>query len=328
MTHQIRWGILSTANITRSIIRGVGMSSSSCVQAVASRDFTRAGEWAKEHGVPRIFGSYEELLNSGEVDVIYNPLPNSMHAEWTIKALEAGYPVLCEKPFAISAAEAGEILAASKRTGRLVAEAFMYRQHPMYDKVIDLVRNGAIGTLTSIRSIFTFALPDRNNIVTSSELAGGSLMDVGCYCVNIARLITGREPIRVQAMERRNDVDDSFFGLMEFPDGVYSQFESSIESQSRERAEIAGTDGAIIIESPWFPGERQAQFTLLRGENSEIIQTPGANCYHLEIEDFVNAHRTHSPLRWPPEDAVANMAVIDALFASARESHSMEVSPV
>ena len=318
MAGPIRWGILSTANIGRAFMRGVGFSKDSCMHGVASRDWSRAGEWAKEHGIPRAFGSYEELIRSGEVDVIYNPLPNSLHAEWTIKALEAGVPVLCEKPFAIDAAEAREVVAASKRTGVLVAEAFMYRFHPMYDQVLDLVRDGAIGQVVSIDSRFTFHLRDRQNIRASGELAGGALMDVGCYCVNLSRRIAGCEPVRAHALERRTTVDDTLCGTLEFPNGILAQFECSIENHPRSRAEIAGTEGAILIESPWFPGEERAQFVLRQGDREEIVATPGANGYHLEAEDFVRAYKTHEPPRWPAEDAVANMAVIDALYAAAK----------
>jgi xylose dehydrogenase (NAD/NADP) len=325
MTRPVRWGILSTANIGRALIRGIGMSASSCVQAVASREWTRANEWAKEHGLPRAFGSYEALLRSDEVDAIYNPLPNSLHAEWTIKALEAGLPVLCEKPFAVNAGEAEEMAAAAKRTGKLLAEAFMYRFHPMYDHILERLNEGAIGKVTSIRSCFTFQLKDRGNIRASSELVGGSLMDVGCYCVNLARRIAGCEPVRAHAFERRTTVDDTLLGTLEFPNGILCHFESSIENHPRSCAEIAGTEGMILIEKPWFPGEENARFVLRRGDREELIQTPGADCYQLEVEDFVNAYRTHRPLRWPPEDAIANMAVIDALYASVREGRVAEV---
>ena len=325
MSQALRWGILSTANIGRSLIRGIGLSESNCVQAVASREWTRANEWAKEHGIPRVFGSYDELLASNEVDCIYNPLPNSMHAEWTIKALEAGKPVLCEKPFAVNAAEARQMVATAKRTGVLLAEAFMYRFHPMYDEVLKVIASGSIGDVVTIRSVFTFRMTDRGNIRCSGPLAGGSLMDVGCYCVNLARRIAGCEPVRAQAIERRTTVDDTLLGALEFPNGILSQFECSIEDFPRSRAEIAGTEGMIAIESPWFPGADQAQFELRQGENRQTITTPGANNYQLEAEDFEAAFRTHRPLRWTPDDAVANMAVLDALYASAREGAAVEV---
>jgi len=325
MARPIRWGILSTARIGREIIRGIGLSDGSCVQAVASRDETRAGEWAKEHGIPKAFGSYEDLLESGEVDCIYNPLPNSLHAEWTIKALEAGFPVLCEKPFTVNADEARTVIAAAQRTQQLVAEAFMYRFHPMWDTIIDYIAGGAIGDVVSIRSTFAFRLKDRNNIRASGELAGGSLMDVGCYCVNLSRRIADCEPVRAHAFERRTSVDDTLLGALEFPNGILAQFHCSIENQGRRNADIIGTTGSIHIPSPWFPGEEQAQFIVNHDGKQEAITTPGANNYQLEVEDFVDVYKNHQPLRWPPKDALANMAVIDALYASAREGKAVSV---
>ena len=318
MSHVVRWGILSTAKIGRSFMRGVGLSQGSCIQAVASRAQARADEWAMEHGIPRAFGSYDALIHSGEVDVIYNPLPNSMHAEWTIKAIEARVPVLCEKPFASNAAEAQRMVDGSKRTGVLLAEAFMYRFHPMYDRVVETIQEGAIGDIISIYSCFCFRLGDRNNIRTSAELAGGALMDVGCYCVNLSRRIAGCEPARIHAFERRTTVDDTLVGTLEFPNGILAQFECSIENHGHSRAEITGTQGAILIDSPWFPGDTEGRFVLRRGGNDETITTPGANCYHLEVEDFVAAFKKERPLRWDPRDAVANMAVLDALYESAK----------
>ncbi len=326
MANPVRWGILSTAQIGRSVMRGIGMGLSSCVQAVASRNFTRASEWAKEHGIPRAFGSYDELLESREVDVIYNPLPNSLHAEWTIKALEAGIPVLCEKPFAIDAGQAREMAAVAKRKGVLLAEAFMYRFHPMYDEILARIASGAIGELVSIRSCFTFRLGDREtNIRASGPLVGGALMDVGCYCVNLARRIVGHEPSSAQAMSRRSTVDDTLMGQLEFPGGVLAQFECSIENYGRSHADIVGTDGMIHIPAPWFPGEDKARFIVRRGDHEEFVETPGANCYHLEVEDFIHSYKTHEPPRWMPTDAVANMAVLDALYRSAKEGKTVAI---
>jgi len=324
----VRWGIIGTANIARKIIRGIGQSRSSMVNAVASRDWSRAVEFAKEQGIPQPFGSYESLLNSHEIDAVYNPLPNSMHAEWTIRAMEAGKPVLCEKPFAATAAEAREMVEVSKRTGMLLAEAFMNRYHPVYDRVFELIDSGAIGQVTTIDSTFSWRLTDRNEIPASSDLAGGSLMDVGCYCVNLSRMIAGVEPSRAFAFERRTSVDDTLVGVLEFPNGVLARFESSIESYHRRRAEIRGTDGAIVIDDPWTPGEDQARIFVQRNKKEETIVAPGANVYQLEIEAFVRALRTREPLRWPPEDGVKNMAAIDALYESARSGNTVAVKNV
>lgn len=328
MSSMLRWGILSTAGIGRALVRGIGLSKDSCVQAVASREWTRANEWAKEHGVPRAFGSYDDLLESGEVDAIYNPLPNSMHAEWTLKAVAKGLPVLCEKPFTVHANEAREVAEAARKRNVLVAEAFMYRYHPLYERVAALIREGAVGELLTIRSVFSFHLREESNIRLSAELAGGALMDVGCYCVNLSRMIAGCEPVCASAFERRPAVDRTLVGCLEFPNKVLAYLECSLEGHSRSRAEITGTEGMIVLPKPWFPGEDQAELLLLRDNKEERIATPGANCYHLEVEDFVHACRTHAPVRWPIEDAVANMAVIDALYTSARERCPVAIDSV
>lgn len=326
MSGMVRWGILSTARINRAFVEGVGMSTESCVQAVASREWTRANEWAKNFGVPRAFGSYEELIHSGEVDAIYNPLPNSMHCEWTIRALEAGLPVLCEKPFASNAAEAREMVATSRRTGVLLAEAFMYRYHPIYDRILERIEAGDLGNLVSIRVSQCFFMTDRaTNIRASAALAGGAVMDVGCYCINFCRRITGEEPVRAVAFERRSTVDDTLMGTLEFPGGTLAQFEVSMESQGRSRAEIAGTKGLIVMDRPFFPGRNDTQFVIRRGDSEEVVTVPGVDCYHLEVKDFVRAMQTRGDTRWPAEDAIRNMAVIDAVYAAAKLGRAVEV---
>jgi xylose dehydrogenase (NAD/NADP) len=325
MSNMLRWGILSTARINRAFVGGVGESGGSCIQAVASREWTRANEWAKEHGVPRAFGSYEELLESGEVDAIYNPLPNSMHFEWTVKALEAGLPVLCEKPFMSNAAEAREVAAVSARTGKPVAEAFMYRFHPIYDQILETIAAGVIGDVVAIRAAQCFFLRDRSDIRASAALAGGATMDVGCYCINFCRRIAGCEPTRAFAMERRSTVDDTLMGSLEFPNGILAQFEVSMETNRYSRAEIAGTRGMLILPQPFFPGRDDTEFILRCGDNEEHFGVPGVDCYRLEAEDFAQAVREGRQPRWPVEDAIRNMAVIDAIYESARTGAAVPV---
>ncbi len=326
MSSVVRWGILSTARIGRALIQGIGDSGENCVQAVASREWTRASEWAKEYGVPRAFGSYDDMLNSGEISAVYNPLPNSMHAEWTLKALEAGLPVLCEKPFTLNSAEAREVAAVAKRKGLPVAEAFMYRFHPIYDRVLDTIASGSIGDVMAIRSAFTFRLPDKNNIRWSTDLGGGALMDLGCYCVSLSRMIAGCEPIRAGGIERRSGVDGTMIGVLEFPGNVLAHFEVSFEQYGRSFAEIEGTDGVIILQRPWFPGEHTAEFLIRREGREETVSVPGANSYRLEVEDFGRACRTRQAARWSVDDAVANMAAIDSLYQSAWVHHPVQVS--
>lgn len=322
----LRWGILSTAQIGKSVMKGIGLSHACCMQAVASRDKTRAREWAKEHGIPRAFDSYEELLTSGEVDAIYNPLPNSMHGEWTLKALEAGLPVLCEKPFTLNAAEAKKVVETARKKHLPVAEAFMYRYHPVYDRVRALIEQGAIGDIVTIRSIFSFPLDDPDNIRLKPELGGGALMDVGCYCVSFSRMMAQCEPNYASAFVRYDAVDKTVIACLEFPNNLLAYFECSFETHDRSRAVVKGTGGTLILPSPWFPGEDRAEIILRHGTEEKREYVTGANTYQLEIEDFVDACRTHRPVRWPAEDAIANMAVIDAIYRSAKERCPVKVA--
>lgn len=325
----LRWGILGTAGISTELIRTAGLSSICEVGAVASRDAGRAESWAGEHGIPLSYGGYDDLLDAGEVDVIYNPLPNSLHAEWTIRALEAGYPVLCEKPLTANASEASKVRAAAAQTGLPVAEAFMYRFHPVYSRVFELLESGTIGTLSTISSRFTFMLDDRSAIPASRELAGGALMDVGCYCVNLSRMIAGCEPTRVSAFERRSTVDDLLVGILDFPNGVLAQFETSIANAERHRVEIAGSTGSIVLERPWLPGREEAQIKVCRwDEEDEVIKVEGADPYFLEVEDFVAVCKGLIVPRWSIDDAVCNMAVIDALYQSADVGRAVDVARV
>lgn len=321
----VRWGILGTAAIAESLAEGIRLSSNSLLAAIASRDAAKAKAWADRFDVPHAFGSYDELLRSGEVDAVYIPLPNSLHAEWTIRSLEAGLPVLCEKPLTATAAEAREVMRARDRTGLPVAEAFMYRYHPMYDHVWACLHKGVIGETIGFHGVFSFLLDDPSSIVASSELAGGALRDVGCYPVNLARLVAGCEPVRAFAMMRGGTVDDTLIGMLEFPNGLIAQIECSIECFERTRAEITGTKGAIVMESPWNPGNRRAEFILRREDGAERIETPGANRFQLEVEDFANAVLTGAAPRWPLEDAVANMAALDALIAAAKTGTAVPV---
>ncbi|MBI5528297.1 MAG: Gfo/Idh/MocA family oxidoreductase [Deltaproteobacteria bacterium] len=322
MEKTFRWGILGTANIAGTFVDAVRRVPGAEVRAVASRSLSRAEEWARAQEVPRAFGSYLKLIESGEIDAVYLPLPNSLHDEWCLRAIENGLPVLCEKPFALNAAQAEAVAEASVRSGVPVAEAFMYRFHPIYEKVLSAIAAGRIGALKTIASRFTFLLDDRNSISASAELGGGALMDVGCYCVNLSRLIARAEPVRASAVAHMGEVDETMAGVLEFSGGITASFEASVESFERHGAEIAGSEGSIIIEKPWFPGEDGASFVLRTPAGDETVETPGGNGYVLEIEDFMRAVLDKHPPRWPVEDAVKNMAVIDALYRSVRTDHS------
>ncbi|MCZ7582074.1 MAG: Gfo/Idh/MocA family oxidoreductase [Deltaproteobacteria bacterium] len=317
----MRLGILGTAEIARTVVRAARHVDGLEVCTVASRDLSKAQAWAAENGIAKSFGSYGELLRSGDVDAIYNPLPNSLHAEWTIAALEAGLPVLCEKPLAVNADEARTMAAAAERAGLPLVEAFMYRVHPQWDVVRSLIDGGAVGKIKALHSQFTFNLDDPSANPASAALAGGALMDVGCYCVNFSRLVCGTEPVRVSAFAHGDDVDETIVGLMEFPRGVLAHFEASIASAERYRAEIAGENGSILVESPWIPGDNPGRVVLRDREGKERITTvPPADSYALELIDFLAVCRGEKSPRWPIADAIANMEAIDRLREAAASS--------
>ena len=226
MTKGIRWGILSTARIGRRVIPAIQASPQGEVAAVASRSLERAQAWSARHGIPRAYGSYEALIADSEIDAIYNPLPNSMHAEWSVKCAQAGKPTLSEKPFASDAPEAQTIVDAFDKRGVLLAEAFMYRFHPQHAKVREILSAGGIGKLQIINSSFTFPVADEANIRLSKALAGGALMDVGCYCVNLMRFMTGEEPVSATASAQ--------FG------------EGSGVDETNAKEVLATADGAIV----------------------------------------------------------------------------------
>ena len=327
MNDVVRWGILGTADISTTVIPAIQRSQGSVVTAVASRRLDRAREWAERFQIDEAFGSYEECLNPDIVDVIYLPLPNSLHAVWTIRSLERGLPVLCEKPLTANAAEAREVASVSRRIGKPVMEGFMYRFHPLFERIMEIIRSGRIGEVSTIDGTFTFHLEDRFSIVASARMAGGALRDVGCYPVNLARMIAGCEPTRVAAFARRSTVDDVMVGMMEFPNGILSRFETSIADAERHRFEIGGTTARIVVDEPWVPGEGDVAIRICRhGEPDEIIAMPGTDTYRLQAEHFADVVSNGFPPRWSIDDAVANMDALDALDASSREGRVRSLS--
>lgn len=300
---------MGCASIASQVIPAINKSKNGIVTAIASRSKKKADEWGRNYKIPNAFGSYDQLLNFKEVDAIYIPLPNSLHAEWSIKALEAGHNVLCEKPIASNQKEALAIAEASKRTGKIAVEAFMYRHHPQYSLLFDLLKSEKIGDIRFIHSQFTFMLDDKTSVAASKELSGGALMDVGCYCVNFSRMISGEEPIDIKSVQKRGGVDEVLAGMMKFPSGIIATFETGIDAFEIRHAEIVGTKGSIILHEPWIPGDEKATLTLkLDGKPAKEYVVPAANSYQLEVEAF-----GENP-KWPISDAIANMHVIDELL--------------
>ncbi|GAB4517746.1 MAG: Gfo/Idh/MocA family oxidoreductase [Anaerolineae bacterium] len=324
MPDKIRWGVLSTANIgRRRVIPAMQKASNGEVVAVASRDIDRAKAFADEMGLPIAYGSYEELLESSEVDAIYNPLPNSQHAEWSIKCAEAGKPMLCEKPFASDAPEAQTMVDAFAARGILFAEAFMYRFHPQTQRVKQMIDEGAIGDIKAMYAAFTFTVAAESNIRLSKDLAGGSLMDVGCYCINVMRLMTGENPDDGKAIARfgeQTSVDESLSGVLSFPSGALGHFDCSLRTSFRNTYEIRGTRGHIRAPEGFvMRPDAESIIEYWHDDQMERISIPPANHYTLMAEDFADALLNNRPPRFAPQDAVENMRVIDMLLASARQ---------
>ncbi|MBZ0298125.1 MAG: Gfo/Idh/MocA family oxidoreductase [Anaerolineae bacterium] len=323
MSEKIRWGILSTANIGRNrVIPAIQQSRNGKVLAVASRDLGRAREFADDLNIARAYGSYEELIADPDIDAIYNPLPNSLHAEWSIKCAEAGKPTLCEKPFASNAAEAQKMAEAFTRREVLFAEAFMYRFHPQTQKVKALVDLGGVGQITIMDAAFNFAIRpgDDANIRLSHTLVGGALMDVGCYCINVMRLMTGEEPQAGYAFAdigEQTQVDETLAGALLFPSGAVGHFDCSLRTASVQAYEIRGTQGRIRV-SEGFVMNPEKDMTIEHWQGSAYsrISIPPANSYTLMAEDFADALIDGRPPKYAPQDGVENMKVIDMLVAT------------
>ncbi len=311
----IRFGILSTARINEKVLAGARDSELVEVAAVASRDQARAEEYAREHGVPRAYGSYEELLADSDLDAVYISLPNSLHVEWSIRALEAGKHVLCEKPLSRRPEDVERAFDAADRTGRLLTEAFMYRHNPQTARVQELVASGAIGQLCAVRAAFSFTLSDPADIRLSSDLDGGALMDVGCYCVSGSRLLAG-EPERVFGVaSTESGVDVVFAGTMSFPDEVVASFDCGLRLPLRDELEAIGTDGSIFLDDPWHC--RNAVLELRRDDGVEEIALEPVNSYRLELENLAHAIQGQGELLLGRDDALGQARTIDALYRSA-----------
>ena len=326
MADKIRWGILSTANIgRRRVAPAIQASKNGVVHAVASRNLESAQAYADELGIPVAHGSYEALLTDPDVDAIYNPLPNSMHAEWAIKAAEAGKPMLCEKPLASDGDEAQKMVDAFAERNLLFAEAFMYRFHPQTVRVKSLVDSGAIGEIKSMMAAFTFPIGAGNedNIRLSKDLAGGSLMDVGCYCVNVIRHMIGDEPEHVEAFGNVGEttgVEESITGIMHFKNGVLAHFDSSLRQTFNHMYQIRGTHGRILVEEGFvMPADRSSKIRIFENDNTyQEITIPAANQYTIMAEDYADALINNRPPRFAPQDAADQMRVLDRLYASMR----------
>jgi xylose dehydrogenase (NAD/NADP) len=319
---KLGWGVLSTSNIGRIAVNpAIQASSNGELLAVASREAGKARDFAEKAGVPRHYGSYEALLDDDGVEAVYNPLPNSLHKEWSIRAAEKGKHILCEKPLALNAAECREMDAAASANGVKLMEAFMYRFHPRTEKVLEMVREGVVGDLKQIRSTFTFLLTRPENIRWDLELGGGALMDVGCYCVNVSRTIAAQEPVEVRAMAnfRTPGVDEQMAGTLRFQDGLLAHFDCALTMERTEAFQIHGTDGHLRVQKAFLPGTDAVIIEQFDLENERTTLTvEGADEYRLMVEHFGDCVLNGRPLRYTAEEAALNMKVIEALHASAQ----------
>jgi predicted dehydrogenase len=322
--NKVRWGILSTSRFARNkVIPAFRKSQHAEVTAIASRSLVRAQAVARDYGIGRAHGSYIELLADPNVDAIYNPTPNHMHVEWSIKALEAGKHVLCEKPIGVSASEAQQLLDAARRhPSRKVMEAFMYRCHPQWQRAKQLVEAGKIGELRTIHSIFSYSNTDPTNIRNQVECAGGGMMDIGCYNISLSRFIFGEEPQRVFGMvnfDPQFGTDRLASGILDFGRGT-ATFTCSTQSALHQRVNIFGTNGRIEIEIPFnAPPDKPCRIWLQEAnELAEIVFEP-CDQYTVEVDSFSLAVLHDRPVPTPIEDAVANMRVIEAVFESSKK---------
>ena len=329
------WGVLSTARIAlERVIPAMRRSGMCDVRAIASRDARRAAEAAQAAGIPVSCGSYEELLADPEVEAVYNALPNHLHVEWSIRALEAGKHVLCEKPLACSADEIPPLIEARDRTGLIIEEAVMVRDHPQWSRVRDLIDGGRIGTVRNVQLSYSHFSDDPGDIRNQEAAGGGGLLDVGSYCSAITRLIFDAEPVRAMALldrDPRFGTDRFVTAVLEFPGG-HASFFCSTQSSRCQVVQIVGTTGWMRAEVPFaHPPDLPAR--LLIGSNvapgtepDEIVRFDPVNQYRLQAERFGRQVRGAAPSRWPLETGVANLRVLDALRSSG-ESGRWEPVP-
>ena len=323
MLNKVRWGVLSTAKIgTEKVLPAMQQGQYCEIAAIASRSQGIAQAAATRLGIAKAYDSYEALLADPEIDAIYNPLPNHLHVSWTIKALEAGKHVLCEKPIGLSAAEAEELVAAAARYPQLkVMEAFMYRHHPQWQRAREIVTTGGIGELKTISSFFSYFNDDANNIRNMADIGGGGLMDIGCYNISLSRFIFGSEPTRVVGAieyDPEFNTDRLASGILDFGRGT-ATFTCSTQLAPHQRANMYGTTGRVEVEIPVnAPPDRPCTIWHHRGNEVEEITFAICNQYTLQGDVFSAAILNDTPVPTPLADAVANMKVIDALVASAR----------
>lgn len=328
MNRKLRWGILSTSSIAQSaVMPGIHQSERGEIVAIASRDADKAADVAVEFNIQRSYGTYEELLADENVDAVYIPLPNHLHKEWTIAAAKAGKHILCEKPVALNADEAAEMVDVCQREGVIFAEAFMYRYHPKHARVKEIIASGEIGEIRALHANFTCNnSEDLENVRYKKAMGGGSIYDVGCYPISMARMILGHEPtaatVHAFFSPEHDDVDMMASGMLEFPGSIALTFDCGLWAFSRCYYEVLGTKGSIELPNAfgWERTNEPPQILVHTSEGSREERGGVMNSFSLEADAFADAVLDGIPLPYSPEDAVNNMKVIDACLHSARTS--------
>ena len=323
----LNWGLLSTARINRALITPLRASQRNRLLAVASRTQESAEKYAREWKIPRAHGSYEALLANPEIDVVYISLPNHLHATWTIKGVEAGKHVLCEKPLALSVEEVDAVQSAARRHGRIVMEAFMYCHHPQTLKVQEVVQNGLLGTLKLIRGSFSYVLSRDVDVRLDPAMGGGSIWDVGCYPISYARRVVGKDPLEVFGWQVTGPtgVDATFVGQMRFEQDILAQFDSSFVIPLHAFMEIVGSEGTLNIPRPFKP-ETDEKIYLTRGDKTETIKIKGQELYIGEVENMADAILLGHEPRISLEDSRVHVATISSLLESARTGKAVKLT--
>lgn len=331
LNNKIRWGILGTAKIARQkLIPAINSSSSSEVIAVASRSQEQAQTFADDCNIAKAYGSYQELLEAPDIDAVYIPLPNHLHVLWAIKALEAGKHVLCEKPLGLDYADAEKLARVSQQYPNLVMmEAFMYRFHPQWIKAKKLIQSGSIGKVSSIEASFSYFNREPNNVRNQAEIGGGGLMDVGCYCISACRYLYDSEPQRVVGLldyDEEFGIDKHAHGMLNFAAGQATIF-CSTQSEPSQRVYIIGTSGALLLDSPFYQtGDGSAQLRVYHDLGETFFNFPDCDQYSIQVDSFAKAVRHNLSAPTPISDALANMKVIDAMFASHKNKSWIDIN--
>jgi len=326
LKNKIRWGIMGCAKIARGqFLPALADSSNGVLQAVSSRDLAKAEECARMWGAKKAYGGYEEMLLDPLIDAVYIPLPNDLHAEWAMKALEAKKHVLCEKPLAVSLEKVTAMLETAKREERFLMEAFMYRFHPQIGQMLSWIKEGRIGEVRQVSGSFSFRLEDPANIRLRAEHGGGSLWDVGCYPIHLANLVFGSAPRKVMAQSHFEAVDLSTTGLLWYGENKQMLFDCSFVQENRQLAEVVGTEGRIIIPSPWRPDSQEVTISLIQGRERYEKGFLASNPYRLEIEHFGECIQGKAEPILPSALSLQTVATIEACYKSARTGRETEV---